>query len=295
MSDYGQVVAVKELIDRDMGATDILVNNAGLMPKVSLLDATPQDIDRIIKVNVSSHFYVCASTRIPSGHYYWFAHFHCRRAAYSWRTWLPEVEDILLPLHRWLHSIRANVPSRTQPPNSQSRVLWKRWIRRYVKMATTSKRWPFFRFSSILGKKWSTTSAKRWGLFKLTNWLQLNAWLIRIVVFSALICCEKWASGRQRMSDLWPWTASVVAPNMFPCRGTISAWENSSCKTRVGHSEMWMPIESISFQIATDKLARYYNTDSHSEGTLTTPNEIELTEIFICVHYRNFIHSIGKN
>lgn len=52
------MVAVKKLIERDMGATDILVNNAGLMPKLSLREGQPKDIDRIINVNITSHFWV---------------------------------------------------------------------------------------------------------------------------------------------------------------------------------------------------------------------------------------------
>lgn len=52
------MVAVKKQIDRDMGATDILVNNAGLLPKLSLREGQPEDIERIINVNVTSHFWV---------------------------------------------------------------------------------------------------------------------------------------------------------------------------------------------------------------------------------------------
>lgn len=60
VGDYNQVVAVKKLIDRDMGACDILVNNAGLMPKLSLREGQPEDIARILNVNVASHFWVGA-------------------------------------------------------------------------------------------------------------------------------------------------------------------------------------------------------------------------------------------
>lgn len=58
------MVAVKKAIDRDMGATDILVNNAGLMPKMSLREGKPDDIERVINVNVTSHFWV----RLRSAH-----------------------------------------------------------------------------------------------------------------------------------------------------------------------------------------------------------------------------------
>lgn len=52
------MVAVKKLIDLDLGTTDILVNNAGLLPKVSLREGKPEDLERIINVNITSHFWV---------------------------------------------------------------------------------------------------------------------------------------------------------------------------------------------------------------------------------------------
>lgn len=52
------MVAVKKLINRDMGPVDILVNNAGLMPKMSLFEGRPEDIQRVINVNVIAHFWV---------------------------------------------------------------------------------------------------------------------------------------------------------------------------------------------------------------------------------------------
>lgn len=41
-----------------MGDVDILINNAGLLPRVSLLQGNPEDLMRIIKVNLVSHFWV---------------------------------------------------------------------------------------------------------------------------------------------------------------------------------------------------------------------------------------------
>jgi NAD(P)-dependent dehydrogenase (short-subunit alcohol dehydrogenase family) len=35
-----------------------LVNNAGLMPFVSLREGTPEDVQKIIDVNFTSHFWV---------------------------------------------------------------------------------------------------------------------------------------------------------------------------------------------------------------------------------------------
>lgn len=51
-------MTVKGHINRDMGIVDILVNNAGLMPKASLREGQPNDMQRVLDVNVSAHFWV---------------------------------------------------------------------------------------------------------------------------------------------------------------------------------------------------------------------------------------------
>lgn len=58
VSNYEEIVALKEKIKADLGEVDILVNNAGLLPKVSLLQGNPEDILRIIKVNMVANFWV---------------------------------------------------------------------------------------------------------------------------------------------------------------------------------------------------------------------------------------------
>lgn len=52
------MVNVKGQINRDLGIVDILVNNAGLMPKASLREGQPIDVQRVLDVNVSAHFWV---------------------------------------------------------------------------------------------------------------------------------------------------------------------------------------------------------------------------------------------
>lgn len=52
------MVNVKGQINRDLGIVDILVNNAGLMPKASLREGHPSDMQRVLDVNVSAHFWV---------------------------------------------------------------------------------------------------------------------------------------------------------------------------------------------------------------------------------------------
>lgn len=52
------MVNVKGQITADLGIVDILVNNAGLMPKASLREGHASDIQRVLDVNVSAHFWV---------------------------------------------------------------------------------------------------------------------------------------------------------------------------------------------------------------------------------------------
>lgn len=58
VANYDEIVSLKEKINIDLGDVDILINNAGLLPKVSLLEGSPEDILRIFKVNLISHFWV---------------------------------------------------------------------------------------------------------------------------------------------------------------------------------------------------------------------------------------------
>lgn len=58
VANYDEIVALKEKIKVDLGDVDILINNAGLLPKISLMEGNPEDILRIFKVNLISHFWV---------------------------------------------------------------------------------------------------------------------------------------------------------------------------------------------------------------------------------------------
>lgn len=58
VANYDEIVALKEKVNADFGAVDILVNNAGLLPKVSLLQGEPNDLQRIVNVNLLGHFWV---------------------------------------------------------------------------------------------------------------------------------------------------------------------------------------------------------------------------------------------
>lgn len=58
VANYDEIVALKEKIKADLGDVDILINNAGLLARVSLLQGNPEDILRIMKVNLIAHFWV---------------------------------------------------------------------------------------------------------------------------------------------------------------------------------------------------------------------------------------------
>lgn len=60
VANYEEIVALKERIKTDLGDVDILINNAGLLPRVSLLQGNPEDILRIVKVNLVSYIWVSA-------------------------------------------------------------------------------------------------------------------------------------------------------------------------------------------------------------------------------------------
>lgn len=58
MANYDEIVALNEKIKADLGEVDILINNAALLPRVSLLQGNPEDLLRIVKVNLIGYFWV---------------------------------------------------------------------------------------------------------------------------------------------------------------------------------------------------------------------------------------------
>lgn len=58
VSDFDAVQKLKDDIERSLGCVDILVNNAGIFPLISLREGSAQDVQRILNVNLSSHFWV---------------------------------------------------------------------------------------------------------------------------------------------------------------------------------------------------------------------------------------------
>ncbi|GAB0095666.1 estradiol 17-beta-dehydrogenase 11 [Sergentomyia squamirostris] len=57
VSNYQQVVDLRNKIIEDFGIVNILINNAGLLAKFSLMDGSPEDIQKVIDVNISSNFW----------------------------------------------------------------------------------------------------------------------------------------------------------------------------------------------------------------------------------------------
>lgn len=61
VSDVDQLKQLKCDIEKDIGPVDILVNNAGVLPLLSLREGSEIEIERIVKVNITSQFF---ATRI---------------------------------------------------------------------------------------------------------------------------------------------------------------------------------------------------------------------------------------
>lgn len=71
VDNYDEIVALKEKIKADLGDVDILVDSAGLLPKVSLLQDEPSDLEQVqnlfrnnFKPNVGPLFN--ETTKIPT-------------------------------------------------------------------------------------------------------------------------------------------------------------------------------------------------------------------------------------
>lgn len=74
VTNYERIEEVKKEINTDLGLVDILINNAGLVPKISLRDGKPSDIQRLIDVNVMAHFWVITI----------FVHFEVHQILLNW-------------------------------------------------------------------------------------------------------------------------------------------------------------------------------------------------------------------
>nr|XP_019548927.2 uncharacterized protein LOC109419160 [Aedes albopictus] len=57
VAEYDAIVELERKIERDMGHVDILVNNAGLIPFLVPDEYSPENIRRMVNVNLMSHFW----------------------------------------------------------------------------------------------------------------------------------------------------------------------------------------------------------------------------------------------
>uniref|UniRef100_A0A1Y1JUB5 Uncharacterized protein n=1 Tax=Photinus pyralis TaxID=7054 RepID=A0A1Y1JUB5_PHOPY len=64
VSDYQQVVFIINKIEQEVGNVTILVNNAGILFGNPFCELSATEIEKMIQVNLMSHFWVCISIRI---------------------------------------------------------------------------------------------------------------------------------------------------------------------------------------------------------------------------------------
>uniref|UniRef100_A0A8D8MQQ2 Short-chain dehydrogenase/reductase 3 n=1 Tax=Culex pipiens TaxID=7175 RepID=A0A8D8MQQ2_CULPI len=57
VADHKSVAQLRQDIEQSLGPVDVLVNNAGLLAMLSLAEGTPEDVQRILGVNLVSHFW----------------------------------------------------------------------------------------------------------------------------------------------------------------------------------------------------------------------------------------------
>lgn len=58
VSDFSAIQKLKVDIESSMGFVDILVNNAGILSAMSLREGEPEQVQKVIDVNLTSHFWV---------------------------------------------------------------------------------------------------------------------------------------------------------------------------------------------------------------------------------------------
>lgn len=63
VSCFDEVQKLKTVIEDTLGYVDILVNNAGILSKISLFNGQTTDIQKVIDVNLTSHFWVKVKQR----------------------------------------------------------------------------------------------------------------------------------------------------------------------------------------------------------------------------------------
>lgn len=54
VSNYDEILSLKQKVIEELGEVDILVNNAGLIPYKSIFNQTAEEIERLTRVNLNS-------------------------------------------------------------------------------------------------------------------------------------------------------------------------------------------------------------------------------------------------
>ncbi|KXJ71453.1 hypothetical protein RP20_CCG020524 [Aedes albopictus] len=57
ISNFDAVQGLRKEIEASLGPVDILVNNAGVLPLMSLREGKPEDIQKVLEINLLSHFW----------------------------------------------------------------------------------------------------------------------------------------------------------------------------------------------------------------------------------------------
>lgn len=58
VSSFDAIQQLKKDIESSLGCVDILINNAGILSAISLREGQPSDLQKVIDVNLTSHFWV---------------------------------------------------------------------------------------------------------------------------------------------------------------------------------------------------------------------------------------------
>ncbi|XP_058461412.1 estradiol 17-beta-dehydrogenase 11-like [Malaya genurostris] len=57
ISEYESVVELKRQVENSLGHVDILVNNAGVLPLMSVREGKPEDLKKVLEINLLSNFW----------------------------------------------------------------------------------------------------------------------------------------------------------------------------------------------------------------------------------------------
>uniref|UniRef100_A0A8W7PP30 Uncharacterized protein n=1 Tax=Anopheles coluzzii TaxID=1518534 RepID=A0A8W7PP30_ANOCL len=69
IANYEAVERLRLEVESKLGPVDVLVNNAGLLAVLSLSEGKPADLERIVNVNLLSHFWVYLAAYFPVGRF----------------------------------------------------------------------------------------------------------------------------------------------------------------------------------------------------------------------------------